>query len=160
MIRFLMASPTFPELLLCRFMTQSLFIFSPCVATPLNGFRKNDECMTPKQKWYVMFTFFVWMLKTCTIITWTWLASVINLGMCTNFITGCVITSGGDIFYFGDMASSLPMRTLFTKHFFMGERWIPWVVIIFGVWFAWIIFTPKFWRPWSSSSSGSTQRKK
>ena len=159
-MRWMMAYLTFLFLFPYRFMTQNLFIFYQCISILLNGFRKKDTFMAPKYKWFMMLTFRFWMLVTHTIITWTWLASVINLGMCTNFITGCVITSGGDIFYFGDMASSLPMRTLFTKHFFMGERWIPWVVIIFGVWFAWIIFTPKFWRPWSSSSSGSTQRKK
>ena len=78
--------------------------FSQCSATPFNGFRKHDNCMTPKHKWYVTPTFFVWMLMIRQIITLTCLTSMVNFGMCTNSTTGFVSTSGGGLFSFGSMA--------------------------------------------------------
>ena len=64
-LRCLMVSLTCLVLLLCHFMTQSLFILSQCVAITLNGFRKHAKCMAPNQRWYVTLTFCVWMWMTC-----------------------------------------------------------------------------------------------
>ena len=139
----LMASPTWPLLFLCQFITQILFIFSWCVVIPLNGFRKHAKCMTPNQIWYVALTFSVWMWTTCTTKTWIWSTSVMNLGMCNKFTTGCVSTSGDGLFSFGVMASSFSMHLLFTKNFFTRERWIPWAIMSFGIWFDWRRFPPQ-----------------
>ena len=105
-LRCLMASLTCLVLLLCHFMTQSLFILSQCVAITLNGFKKHTNCMTPKQRWYVTLTFCVWMWMTCKNKTWTRLTSVINFGMRTKLTSVCLSTGGGGIFSFGSMASS------------------------------------------------------
>ena len=132
-MRCLMAYQTYPVLLLCRFMRKILFLLYRCVATPLNGFRKHGKCMTLKNKWYLTFNFCVWMVMIHTIITWTWLTSVINLGICTELTTGCISTIGGGIFSFWSMALSLSLFILFIKHSVNRARWIPWVIMSFGV---------------------------
>ena len=98
--------------------------FSRCVATPLNEFRKNVKCMTQKQKWYMTLTSWVLMWATHTIITWSWLAPVINFWMCTKLTTEWVIKSGDGVFSFRDMASYLSICTLFTNHFLNMTRWM------------------------------------
>ena len=118
-------------------------IFSKCVATSLNGFIKHGKCMSSKQKWYATLSFGVWMLMIHTIITWTQFNSVINFRMFTNFITRCVSTSCGGIFSFGDTASSLWMCTSFTKQSMKRERWSPWVIMSFDLWFDWQRLTPQ-----------------
>ena len=65
----------------------------------------------------------MWMTRT--IITWNRLTSVINFGMCTDLINGCIIKSGDGMFYFVAMVLSLSMRKLFTKIFVKRERWSP-----------------------------------
>ena len=47
---------------------------------------------------------------------------MINFGMCTKLITGCVSTIGGGIFYFGDMTSYLSMLKLFIKQYVNRPR--------------------------------------
>ena len=110
-----MAFPICPLFLLCRFMKRSLLIISLCAAAPLNGFRKNGNCRTLKQKWHVSLTFCVWMWTTRTIIIWNRLTLVINLGMCTKLNTGWVSTNGAGIFYFGATALSLSMQKYLQK---------------------------------------------
>ena len=139
---FLMESLTCLVLFLCCLMTQSLFIFYLCVVKLFNRFRKNNKCMTQKQKWYATLTFVVWILTNHTIITWNPLTSVINFGMCTKLITGCVSTSGGGIFYFGGIAFSLSMCRLITKQFVRRAIQSPSVIISFSVLFAWKMLTP------------------
>ena len=139
----LMASQTCLVLFLCWFMTQILFIFYWCDVTPLNGFRKHAKRINTNHRWYVMLTFCVWMWTTCTTKTWTRLTSVIKFIMCTKLTTGCKSTSGGGLFYLDAMASYFSMRTLFTKHFVKRERWSPWAITSFGIFFAWRRSTPK-----------------
>ena len=99
--------------------------------------QKTRQVYDPKQRWYMTLTFCVWIWMTRTIITWNRLTAVINFGMCTKLTTGCVSTSSGDLFSFGDMAPSLSMHKLFTKHFVKRARCIPWAIMSFSVWFAW-----------------------
>ena len=139
-----MACLTFPVLFLCWFITPSLLVFYQFVVTPLNSFRKHAKCMTLNQIWYVMLTFFVLMWMTFTIMTQNRLTSVINFRMCTKLTTGCLSTSCGGIFSFGDVAFSLSMLKLFTKRFVNRERWIQWDNMSFGIWFAWQILTPHY----------------
>ena len=138
-----MESPNLPVLLLCRFMTQILFAFYWCVTRPTNGLRKHVECMNLKQKWYMGITFWTWIWKNHTIITWTWLNSEINFWMCTKLITEWVSTISVGLFSFRAMALYLSMHTLFLKNSLKMERLSPWVVMSFGVWFAWKILTPR-----------------
>ena len=138
-----MVPPAWLILLLCGFMTISLFTLSCCVVIPSNWFRKHVKCMTPINKYYVTHTFCVLILVTHTIMAFPWLTSVINFLICTNFTNGCVSISGGGLFYFEVMPLSFSMRTLFTKHFVNRARWIPWVIINFGMWFAWRKLTPR-----------------
>ena len=138
-----MVSPICPVLLLCWFMTQRLLILSQCVEMSLNRFRKYGKCMTPKHKWYMKLYFCIWLLTIHTIITWPRFTSVINFVMCNEFPTKCVSTSGGGLFYFGATILSLSICTLFTKHPVKRARWIPWVIMSFGVWFAWRRLTPQ-----------------
>ena len=122
--------------------TKPVHFLSIC-CNSIKWVQKNGKCMTPEQKWCTTFTFFVWMLTTHTITKWTLLTSVIHFGMCAELTTGCVSTRGGGLLYFGVMSSSLSMRTLSTKHYVNRERWSPWVIISFSVWFAWRILTPQ-----------------
>ena len=142
-LNFLMVSSAFPLLLLCRFMEQILFILSRCVAMPFNGFIKHGKIMNPNQKWYMALTFWVLMITTHTIIKWTRLISVTNLGLCTNLTNRCVSTSGGGIVYFGGISLSLSMRTIFVKQSVERVRWTPGVIMSFGVCFSWRRLTPQ-----------------
>ena len=138
-------------------MTQILSIFSWFVTTPLNEFRKHSRCRNLKYKFYLTLTFCVWMLMTHTIIIWTWLTSVVNIGMSTEMTTLCVSTSG--IFSFFAMAMSFPMYKLLTKKLKKSSG-SPWVNISFGIWFAWKNWTYKMFWPQYSGLSGSTLKHK
>ena len=120
-----MASLTCPVLLLCQIITQSLFIFYRCVATPLNEFKKW-QVYEPETE----------MVHD---------AHLLRLNVNKSYNDNMNLVDLSDklrnvyrvdhwmrkykwwyyIFYFGFMASSLSMHTLLTKHYMKRARRIP-----------------------------------
>ena len=47
-------------------------------------------------------------------------------------------------FSFGTVTFSLAVHKFFAKHFVKRERWGPWNIMSFGIWFAWQRLTPQF----------------
>ena len=93
------------------------------------------------------------MWTACTIITQTWLASVINFRCVTNLTLDVQLQVV--VVFFILVPRPCPCQFVNYLHFFVkSKRWIPQDIISFVIWFSWRIFTPQnlaaaiiwFWR--------------